>query len=64
MAIFDELKTIFDRLMFRRNHHKFCKLNSYYCPDCIYHEHIFDKGGIYRGNRCHYGERTKDEYIW
>ena len=30
---------------------KICAANRYYCPDCPYHEYIFD-GVIFRGIRC------------
>ena len=30
---------------------KICKANRYFCPDCIYHEHIFE-GAVFRGTRC------------
>jgi len=30
-----------------------CKRNRYYCPDCIYHEWVWE-GAIFRGNRCRY----------
>lgn len=47
--------SIFVKLKKRWKKRKFCKANRYYCPDCIYHEHVF-QGLIYRGIRCHYGE--------
>ena len=36
-------------------HNRFCRLNRYNCSDCIYHDFIFDKQGIFRGNRCRWG---------
>lgn len=30
---------------------KICKANRHFCPDCIYHEHIFE-GTVFRGTRC------------
>ena len=39
------------KLKRRRIYRKFCKLNGYYCPDCIYHNYVWD-GMIFRGNRC------------
>ena len=41
------IKQIIRRIKIRR----ICKLNSYYCPDCIYHEWDFE-GVIFRGNKC------------
>ena len=35
----------------RRRIKKICKANRYFCPDCIYHEHIFE-GVEFRGTRC------------
>lgn len=41
------------KLIHRIRKRRFCKANRWYCPDCIYHEHLFD-GVVYRGVRCHY----------
>ena len=41
------IKKIIRRIKIRR----ICKLNGYYCPDCIYHEWHFE-GVIFRGNKC------------
>ena len=30
---------------------KYCKANGFYCPECIYHEHVFE-GVVFRGTRC------------
>ena len=35
----------------KRRIKKICKANRYFCPDCIYHEHIFE-GVFFRGTRC------------
>ncbi len=40
-------------LMWKWKRNRFCKLNRYFCPDCIYHDFIFE-GSIFRGNRCRY----------
>ena len=32
---------------------RMCKLHGYNCPECIYHDFIFE-GCIFRGNRCRY----------
>lgn len=41
------LKKLISKWKYRR----FCKLNGYYCPDCIYHDFVWD-GSVFRGNRC------------
>lgn len=35
----------------RKRH--FCRLNGYNCPECIYHDFVFE-GAVFRGNRCRY----------
>ena len=35
----------------KRKIRKICKANRYFCPDCIYHEHVFE-GAVFRGTRC------------
>lgn len=44
---------MFRKLIHRLRKRRFCKANRWFCPDCIYHEHLFD-GVVYRGVRCHY----------
>ena len=44
---------MFRKLIHRIRKRRFCKANRWFCPDCIYHEHLFD-GVVYRGVRCHY----------
>lgn len=44
---------MFRKLIHRIRKRRFCKANHWFCPDCIYHEHLFD-GIVYRGVRCHY----------
>ena len=39
------------RLIRRMKHRRFCRLNGFFCPDCIYHDFVFE-GSIFRGNRC------------
>ena len=39
------------RLIDRIRHRRFCRLNGYYCPDCIYHDFVFE-GSVFRGNKC------------
>ena len=46
----DYIRKIIKRIKWKR----FCKLNGYYCPDCIYHDFVFDRNNIFRGNRCRY----------
>lgn len=49
------------RMIFKIKKRRFCKLNHYYCPECIYHNFIWDKDGItFRGNNCLYGVPTAD----
>lgn len=43
------------RLIYRIKKRRFCKLNIFFCPDCIYHDFIFE-GCVFRGNRCRYPE--------
>ena len=53
------------RLIQKIKHRRFCKLNNYYCPDCIYHHFVWD-GVVFRGNVCLYGrmrERREDERL-
>lgn len=47
------LGTAIEKLIWKIQKRRFCKLNGYFCPDCIYHEFIFD-GCIFRGTKCHY----------
>lgn len=39
---------------------KICKANRYFCPDCIYHEHIFE-GTVFRGTRCRLEEQNETD---
>lgn len=41
------IKSIIRKIKIRQ----ICKLNGYYCPDCIYHDWKFE-GVIFRGNKC------------
>lgn len=45
---------MFKKLIAKWKYKRFCKLNDYRCVDCIYHNFVFDSGGIFRGNRCRY----------
>lgn len=49
----------FKRLIDRIRQRRFCRLNRYYCPDCIYHDFVFE-GAVFRGNKCRWGERSED----
>ena len=51
---------MFRKLIHRIRKRRFCKANRWFCPDCIYHEHLFD-GVVYRGVRCHYPTEGGDE---
>lgn len=42
---------VIDKIIRRIKKRRICKLNGYYCPDCIYHEWVFD-GATFRGNKC------------
>lgn len=43
---------IIKKIICKIKHKKVCKLNGYYCPDCIYHDFIWENDIIFRGNRC------------
>lgn len=43
--------TLFERIKRKHEIKCVCKLNNYYCPDCIYHDFKWD-GAIFRGNVC------------
>lgn len=45
-------KTI-KKILWKWKKRRFCKLNGYFCPECIYRDFIFE-GGIFRGNRCRF----------
>lgn len=49
-----------DNLLYKMRKRRFCKLNRFFCPDCIYHDFIFE-GAIFRGNKCRYPRHTKGE---
>lgn len=51
------IKSVIKRIKRKR----ICKLNGYFCPDCIYREDIWE-GITYRGNRCRYmfGSKNND----
>nr|DAT66166.1 MAG TPA: Orsellinic acid biosynthesis cluster protein D [Caudoviricetes sp.] len=38
--------------------HRFCKNNGYRCPECIYHEFVFN-GIVFRGIRCLYRDGSE-----
>ena len=42
------------KLIYKMRKRRFCKLNRWFCPDCIYHDFVFDECEIFRGNRCRY----------
>ena len=49
---------MFKNLILKWKYKRFCKLNGYDCPDCIYHDFVFD-GAVFRGNRCRYPKDRK-----
>lgn len=51
-----ELKRILRNIKRKREIKKICKANRYFCPDCIYHEHVWD-GLRFLGTKC----RLEDE---
>ena len=48
------------KLIYKMRKRRFCKLNGWFCPDCIYHDFIFE-GAVFRGNRCRYPRQTEKE---
>lgn len=47
--VWRKLKRLINKIQYRR----FCRLNGYYCPDCIYHDFVVEGGlVIFRGNKC------------
>lgn len=44
------------KLIWRLRKRRFCRNIGYNCPDCIFHDFVFD-GSIFRGNRCRYPRR-------
>lgn len=49
------------KLIYKIRKRRFCKQNRWFCPDCIYHDFIFE-GAVFRGNRCRY-PRMADQRI-
>lgn len=43
-------------LIWKLGKRRFCRLNGYNCPECIYHHFVYE-GSIFRGNRCRYPRR-------
>lgn len=42
-------------IIHKLKHRRFCKLNNYFCPDCIYHKFLWDKDyPVFRGVFCLY----------
>ena len=41
------------RLIYAWRKRRFCKANRFYCPDCIYHDFVWE-GIMFRGTRCRY----------
>lgn len=42
---------VIHRIIRRIKIERICKLNGYNCPECIYHEWVWE-GMTFRGNRC------------
>jgi hypothetical protein len=53
-----DINRLVQKILQRRRHKRFCKLNGYYCPDCIYHDFVWD-GIVFCGNRCQYPENKR-----
>lgn len=51
---------MFRKLIWKIKKRRFCKLNGWFCPDCIYHDFMWE-GAIFRGNRCRYLKEYDDE---
>lgn len=51
-----KLKRILRNIKRKREIKKICKANRYFCPDCLYHEHVWD-GLRFLGTKC----RLEDE---
>ena len=45
------LRKLIAKWIAKRKYRRFCKLNGYRCPDCIYHDWVWE-GVVFRGNRC------------
>ena len=48
-----------DKLLYKARKRRFCKLNRWFCPDCIYHDFIFE-GAIFKGNNCRFPRKGAD----
>lgn len=46
------VKTI-KKILWKRKKMRFCKLNGYFCPECIYHDFIWENA-VFRGNICRF----------
>lgn len=42
---------VLHRIIRRIKARRICKANRYNCPECIYHEWVFE-GVTFRGNKC------------
>jgi hypothetical protein len=51
-----KLHRLFWKLIWKLRKRRFCRNVGYRCPDCIFHDFVFD-GSIFRGNRCRYPRR-------
>lgn len=49
-------------LLYKIRKRRFCKLNGWFCPDCIYHDFMFE-GAIFRGNNCRFPRKRADDEI-
>ena len=53
------IKRILLKLIKKIKHKRFCRLIGYRCPDCIYHEWVWE-GATFRGNKCRYEEKENE----
>ena len=51
---------MFKRLIKIMRIRRVCRANGYNCPECIYHEFLFD-GAVFRGVRCRLEQEGKNE---
>lgn len=50
------------KLLWKIRKRRFCRLNCYNCPECIYHDFVFE-GSTFRGNRCRYPKEEECESL-
>lgn len=53
------IKLIIKKIILKIRHKRVCKLNGYYCPDCIYNDFVWEND-IFRGIRCRFPLSEKE----